>query len=277
VISRLRRLTIALLLLAVAAILVGGGAVVGSGAPAGSNAVTVPAAPGLVQVVALGDSVTSGTNCNCVAFPRMYGDLLHNRTGDAVPVTNLGLGGQDSTDLLNQLYRDGSPTEQATSTARIVLVTIGANDFGDHHDDITSGQCTGDCVADEFEQLATNLDRILLRIRALRDGLPTTILVTGYWNVFEDGEVARRNFPPTGVAASDQLTVRVNGVIAAAARNNEATYVDIYGPFEDNPGGVTPLLASDGDHPNAAGHALIARLLYDATPNPLATSPRQGR
>lgn len=269
-ISTLRRLTIGLLLLALVAILAGGGAVVGGGAlVGGSNSMAaVPAGPGLVQVVALGDSVTSGTNCTCVAFPRMYGDLLHSRTGDTVSVTNLGLGGQDSTDLLNQLYRDNSPTELATSTARIVLVTIGANDFGDHHDDITSGQCTGDCVSDEFEQLTTNLDRILLRIRSLRDGLPTTILVTGYWNVFEDGEVARRNFPPTGVAASDQLTVRVNDVIAAAARNDYATYVDIYGPFEDNPGGVTPLLASDGDHPNAAGHALIARLLLDATPNP---------
>jgi lysophospholipase L1-like esterase len=42
--------------------------------------------------------------------------------------------------------------------------------------------------------------------------------------------------------------------------------VDIYAPFEGagdrNP---TALLADDGDHPNAAGHRLIAKALLDAS------------
>lgn len=270
-IHTVRRLAIGL------AVLVVGTAI--SGADTVSE-VRRPQPAGQVQVVALGDSVTSGTNCDCSAFPQLYGDLLHNRTGASIAVTNLGAGGLDSTGLLQQLDQSDSPTELATSGARVVLLTIGANDFGDHHDDITSGQCTGsgaaDCVADEYEQLTVNLDKILARIHALRDHHPTTILMTGYWNVFEDGDVAARQYPPTGRTASDQLTLRTNAAIDAAAAADDATYVDIYTPFKDS-ANITSLLAPDGDHPNLAGHSLIAQLLLAATPNALGTTARQGR
>ena len=235
-----------------------------------------PRAAGEVRVVALGDSVTSGHNCDCSAFPQMYGDLLHDRSGAPVIVNNLGVAGIDSNGLLQLLDQRNSPAERATAAANVVLITIGANDFGDHHDDVTSGQCTGDCVSDEFEQLQVNLGKILHRIHVLRANLPTTILMTGYWNVFKDGDVAERQYTPSGRIASDQLTVRTNAAIAAAAGADDATYVDIYAPFE-NSSDITSLLASDGDHPNAAGHALIARTLLTATPSPLTPSPRQGR
>jgi lysophospholipase L1-like esterase len=260
VIHRLRRLTTALLLTALVAALAGGGAV---------RQVSQPPDPAIAQlhVVALGDSVTSGTGCSCAAFPRMYGDLLHGRTGDAVSVDNLGAGGLDSTDLLNRLDQPRSPTTRATGAADVVLLTIGANDFGDHHDDITNGQCTdGGCVADELGRLRANLQRILAQLRTLRAGDPPVVLVTDYWNVFEDGEVARRNFPADGRAATDTLTRTVNEVIASTAHADGAVFVDLYDAFEDSGKDVTSLLAPDGDHPNAAGHAVIARLLLEATP-----------
>ncbi|GAA3114611.1 hypothetical protein GCM10010530_41450 [Kribbella aluminosa] len=226
--------------------------------------------------MALGDSVTSGSNCNCSAFPQMYGDLLQDRSDTTVGVTNLGVGGLDSTGLLQTLDQPNSPTEVATASANVVLLTIGANDFGDHHDDVTSGQCSADCVADEFEQLTVNLGKILSRIHALRDNRPTTILMTGYWNVFEDGEVAARQYPASGRVASDQLTLRTNGAINSAAAADDATYVDIYTPFKDS-SNITSLLAADGDHPNAAGHSLIASVLLASTPNPLPHPPHQGK
>jgi lysophospholipase L1-like esterase len=233
----------------------------------------LPPKPGQVRVVALGDSVTAGSNCDCAAFPQLYGDLLHDRSAVPVTVDNQGVSGLDSTGLLQQLNQHD--VEQATKAANVVLLTIGANDFGDHHDDVTSGQCTGDCVSDEYEHLTANLGRILSRLHAIRGDLPTTILMTGYWNVFKDGDVAKQQYTASGQVASDQLTVRTNNAIAAAARADDATYVDIYTPFNDS-ADITALLASDGDHPDTAGHALIARLLLAATPNPLPTSPRQG-
>lgn len=264
-IQTLRRLAVGLVVLTVVTAISGADTV---------SEVLRPGPAGEVHVVALGDSVTSGTNCNCSAFPQMYGDQLQARDGTPVAVNNLGVGGMDSSGLLQALDQD-NPTETATSEANVVLLTIGANDFGDHHDDVTSGQCVGDCVSDEYEQLTVNLGKILSRIHVLRDNLPTTILMTGYWNVFEDGDVAKRQYPPSGRVASNQLTLRTNGAINAAAAADDATYVDIYAPFEHS-ANITSLLAPDGDHPNTTGHQLIADVLLAATPNPLPASPRQG-
>ena len=49
------------------------------------------------------------------------------------------------------------------------------------------------------------------------------------------------------------------------ARHSD-TYVDIYTPFKGADGSTddTALLADDGDHPNAAGHQLIATALLAA-------------
>ena len=74
-----------------------------------------------------------------------------------------------------------------------------------------------------------------------------------------------RAAPATGRAATDQLTRQVNAAIARAANSDDATYVDIYTPFERDGADVTTFLAPDGDHPNATGHALIARLLLRTT------------
>ncbi|MFF0342913.1 SGNH/GDSL hydrolase family protein [Kribbella sp. NPDC004875] len=266
-IPTLRRLTVGLLLIVLVAAFHDGDTI---------SEVDRPQPPGAIDVVALGDSVTSGSNCNCAGFPQMYGDLLHARTGATVHVDNLGVGGLDSDGLLQNLNQTNSPAQVATARAAVVLLTIGANDYGDHQKDVTSGQCDADCVGDDFEQLTVNLDRILNRIHSLRDGLPTTILVTGYWNVFQDGDVAQQQYPASGRVASDQLTLRTNAAVAAAAAADDATYVDIYTPFKHS-ANITSLLAADGDHPNAAGHALIARLLLATTPNGPGITSRQGR
>ena len=221
-----------------------------------------------LRVVALGDSVTSGAHCDCDAFPVVYGRMLARQTGVPVHVDNLGVGGLGSAGLLKSLDDTTSPEARAVADAHVALVTIGANDFGDHHADITSGQCSGspgdDCVADEMAAMRSHVRDILERARALRHSQPTTVLVTGYWNVFEDGDVARASFPASGRAATIQLTLRANAAIRSAAQEAGATYVDLYHPFQDRPGGPTGLLADDGDHASALGHALTAQMLMAA-------------
>jgi lysophospholipase L1-like esterase len=252
----------------VAMIICAGGllATTGAGGTADRETTSLPATPSpggkALRVVALGDSVTSGAACDCAAFPGIYGHLLSQRTGVPVTVENLGVSGLDSEGLLKQL--DESGTAKAVSAADVDLVTIGANDFGDHHDEVVAATCSADCVNDELEQLSSDMRGILQRIRALRTGKPTTALVTGYWNVFEDGEVARQNFSADGIAATVDLTKKVNAVIAAATISEGATSVDLAGPFQRESTDVTDLLAPDGDHPDAAGHELIAQTLLAA-------------
>ena len=220
--------------------------------------------------MALGDSVTTGGPCGCTPFPQLYGRLLAQVRGVSAHVRNLGLNGQDSGGLLARLQDDGSPESAAVRDADIDLVTIGANDFADQHDNVTAGRCsdapTGDCVQDDLASMRGNLARIIATIHRLRGGRPTAVLVTGYWNVFEDGSVARRSFPRPGVEATQRLTEVTNAAVRSAAQRTGTTYVDLYAPFNgpESHGDTTVLLGPDGDHPNAAGQALIARRLLAA-------------
>jgi lysophospholipase L1-like esterase len=227
------------------------------------GAVQVP--PTSRLVVALGDSVPSGAACGCTPFPTSYGAMLSARDGVPVTVRNFAANGLTTFGLLTQL-REPSVAENV-ARARVVLLTIGANDFEDHHDQVVAGDCDidapSDCVGDELDSMRTRLATILAQVRALRRGAPTTVLVTGYWNVFEDGDVAQQASGTTGLQASIALTRSVNAVIRTDAAESGAYYVDLFAPFQRFGRGITALLAPDGNHPDAAGHRLIAKTLLD--------------
>ena len=59
--------------------------------------------------------------------------------------------------------------------------------------------------------------------------------------------------------------------VLASADADHATYVDLYAPFKGADGSADPtdVLAADGDHPNAAGHEIIAQALLRAGTAPL--------
>jgi lysophospholipase L1-like esterase len=227
-----------------------------------TDATTAPAGH---AVVALGDSVPAGSVCGCRPFPQIYGSMLHRRTGGPVSVDNLAVGGLDTAGLIAQLGR--TPYESAVRRSDIVLITIGANDFNDHRHQVVSGSCergNADCVADELTALRRHLATALARIRALRGGAPTTVLVTGYWNVFKDGDVAIRQVGKSGLEASRRLTRRANRVIRSVTTADGGCYVDLFAAFQRAGQSITDLMAGDGDHPDAAGHRLIARALIAA-------------
>ena len=237
---------------------------------------TAPSVPrlGTVRVVAVGDSVTAGSNCNCTPFPELYGTDLATTYGVKSYVENDGEGGETSADVLNDLNSDNGEQDDI-SDANIVLITIGANDFGPQYDQITSGTCGGDdgldCAQDGLSQLQKNLTAIVHQIRSLRNDSSTAILMTGYWNVFEDGSVADDSMNKQGREESDALTKAVNKIEEHVAGAQDATYVDIYTPFKGSDGSSDPtdLLADDGDHPDAEGHKLIAKTLLAAGTDPL--------
>lgn len=186
---------------------------------------------------------------------------LADRTGRPVTVANDGTDGLTSGGLVDQLGL--TSVQRVLSSAGVVTVTIGANDF-----DASSAEdaaCAGadGCYDASLSTLSAHVQAALNKIAEV---VPTNarVLVTGYWNVFLDGAVGRVQ-GGTYVANSDALTRRVNAVIETDAVAAHDTYVDEYGPFESGSlTSLTALLAPDGDHPSAAGHALIAKLLLAA-------------
>jgi lysophospholipase L1-like esterase len=225
------------------------------------------------HLVGLGDSVTSGADCpGCVRFLDLYAARITHDTAIPVSVTNLGVPGATSTDLLAALAEPA--TEMQVASADIISITIGANDFTPQLHTALQGHCGGPnglaCFAATLRQLHSTLAAILARIRQLRQSKPTAIRMLGYWNVFLDGEVATATYGPAFHTTSSALTVRVNAVIAAVSTTNQVRYVDLYRPStglhrDDD----TALLTPDGDHPNQAGHQQIAESLRKAGYAPL--------
>lgn len=284
--SRITRIVLAVLLVPAAAVLVWASAGLTSGAPstppgtaepaAGrtpaattptsppATSSTSPLAPTRTNVVGLGDSVMSGTNCNCDGIVAEYAAALQQRDGGRVSGTNLGVPGDTTSDLLDHLEHVAS-YRTAVRNADIVLVTIGANDLAPQWQQWESSGCDDSCYDPAVDQMGTRLDAILSLVRSLRSGPPATVLVTNYWNVFTDGAVARASGGQAQIDWSQDITLAANSAICSVATTRGASCVDLYTPIQTvDP---TALLASDGDHPNAAGVAVIVRALVAATPD----------
>jgi acyl-CoA thioesterase-1 len=206
-------------------------------------------------VVTFGDSVPAGTACNCAPFPDLYAHLL---SPDAASV-NLARPGCTSQDVRQQLATP--PAEAAVHTADIVLVMAGANDLGEAFDS-GAGSYAGPAA-----QVEQNLAAVVSGIHALR-GAGVHVLVFGYWDVVEDGDVGRSDYGEDGLAEAHSATTYANDAIRAAAAASGAKYVDTTAVFKGDTGERNPtaLLASDGDHPNAAGHEAIAEAAYTVLP-----------
>ena len=222
-----------------------------------------------ITVVGIGDSVTSGFNCNCEPFVGLYARNLASHRGLTTSSVNLGVPGWTSSQLLQSLTQPGTFRDQVAK-ADILLVTIGANDLNALESQQPAG-CPATCYTPLIDSVGHNVGLIVDAARAAQPDHPPTVLVTDYWNVFQDGDVGTAENGSAFQSWSDALTHAESTQICDAARQAGATCVSLYAPFKGN-GSInpTPLLAADGDHPNAAGHQLIASTLLAATPQPLS-------
>lgn len=199
-------------------------------------------------MLALGDSVTSGSTCDCTAFPQLVADELARREGHDVGVVNEGIDGLTAADLVELVSSDdGADVRGAIADADLVVVTIGAND-------VVADTAAGPATAQAVGSVLTMIGRLAPGAR---------VVVTTYWNVDVDGAAAVPDAAER--ARSDALTRAFNADLAAVARARGATVVDLYAPFKgDGSRDPGPLLLQDGDHPNTAGHQAIAAAIVTA-------------
>ncbi|MHB1475336.1 MAG: SGNH/GDSL hydrolase family protein [Dermatophilaceae bacterium] len=225
-------------------------------------------APGSATVVGIGDSVTAATVCGCTGFVESYAADLPAVAGGPARAVNLGTNGLTAAELRTLMTRPG-PTATGVAEGDILLVTIGANDLTPLLSRWQGSGCTAACYLPAVDDVGSDVAAVLSAAKDLRGGRPTRVLVTDYWNVFADGDVAGASDGPAYLQWSDELTRALNRRICTVARNAGATCVDLYEPFKGN-GNLNPtaLLAADGDHPDAAGNLLISQALMAATPLP---------
>ena len=214
------------------------------------------AAPTYARVLGLGDSVPTGATCACPNEVTLLGRRLTTAQGSSVAVTNAAHNGATSQYVLNQARGSGL----GSPAGRVTTITVGANDF--NASIVTTSACDeAACYQQALHDLAARSRAAISALLINQHGHLLTsspIVVTGYWNVFLDGAVGRSR-GPAYVRNSDALTRATNAVLHSAARFYGVTYADLYAPFKgDGSRDDTTLLGSDGDHPNAAGHRLIA-------------------
>jgi lysophospholipase L1-like esterase len=216
-------------------------------------------------VVGIGDSVTSGLTCDCEPFVELYATGLALRPGLRTSSVNLGVPGSTSSDVLQSLTQVGAFRDQVAK-ADVLLVTTGANDLNGLELKGPAG-CPATCYTPLIDSVGRNVGLIVDAARAAQPDHPPTVLVTDYWNVFEDGAVGIAENGSAFQSWSDALTRAESAQICDAAQRAGATCVSLYAPFKaSGSAGTTRLLGADGDHPNAAGHRLIASTLLAATP-----------
>ncbi len=267
--ARIRRVSaVAVLVVAV------GTAVAGSATRAPADPIQVSPAPTIsaaptsrMTLTALGDSIPAAVNCpGCAPFVELFARQLATRDRAPIEVTNLGVSGWTSDDLLDALAPDGDDAATVRDSD-ILTITIGANDFAPQLESYVNGTCGDDdqlsCFEADMADLETNLRQVLARVTDLRSGRTSGVFVTGYWDVFPDGEVAEQMYGRQFLSDSATLTQRANAVIDKVATDAHETYVDLFGPFKGTAGSYDPieLLADDGDHPNQAGHQKISDAL----------------
>ena len=242
-----------------------------STAPPAARSPTAPAARRALRVVGLGDSVMAGTNCGCAGITREYAAALARRTNRRVTSSNLAANGLVTGDVLQDLLGSAAH-RRVVRRADVVLVTIGANDLLPQFARWQVATCDEGCYRTPAIRMGSTLSRVLDVLDGLRSHRTVPVLVTDYWNVFTDGDVARSAGGQAQVDWSEDVTRAADTQICRAAREHHDRCVDLVRPFKGAFSGSgqndpTPLLAADGDHPNAAGVGVIVQALMASTPS----------
>jgi lysophospholipase L1-like esterase len=128
------------------------------------------AKPNVLNVVALGDSDTTGDGDSTrLGWVGRYARLLRQKLGLEVVVTNLAVNGQTSLELLSDVRSDAR-TRAALKTAQIVLIGTGGADLRAGDEGLEAGACEDEaCYAADLRAFGRNLDAMAGVVRKLRN------------------------------------------------------------------------------------------------------------
>jgi acyl-CoA thioesterase-1 len=218
-------------------------------------------------VVVFGDSVAYGSACPCTPFVNLYARAIAGHNHWQVTATNLGRRGATVSDVRALL--DTAQGQSAVKQATTVLIMVGANDFQADFDDDRNNACAAsDCYSNTAQHVKLDMADIVRTMRNIH-GTPLSIVILNYWDVVKDGTTGTSEYGPAGAAKSQNATSYANAALHAAAQALGTGYVSTQVAFRgpNNDQDPTPLLASDGDHPNATGHQVITRALTNNRPH----------
>lgn len=217
----------------------------------------------LWQYTALGDSLAFGILDSQGGYVRRYRDDIATDTGKTVSLTNLGVNGAHSGDLLNSLTNNPN-FRNDISASQVVTWDIGGDDLLHAINLFQNGQCGGvdnlDCVRSAVSSFLVNWDAIVQQILALRSTSNTIIRTMDIYNPFVTRLMIQGTFNTV-----EPFLDQVNQHIAASAKANGIPMAQVHLAFNGPNGEEDPiakgLITVDGVHPNDNGHKVIADAL----------------
>ena len=207
-----------------------------------------------LRYVALGDSLSSGMDGidGGRSYPDAYAQLLRRRTGRKVALTNLGVPGWNSTDLLNALRHD-TTMRDAVAAADIVTWDIGGNDLIEAAARSSMGACeVRQCLDDAHRTFVQNWSAIVDELVSLRRSPRVRLRVIDLYTPFATVRGVYKDEALAALAA-------MNAVIHAEDGRRGVRVADVSQAF--TAASSRQLIDEDRLHPTAAGHRLIAQQL----------------
>ena len=220
-------------------------------APARERETTTTDSRAKWDYVALGDSLAAGVGARRGYVPR-YAEHLQSETGARSRVTNLGVSGQTSSQLLHSLRKDPA-MRKALSGAEVITLNIGLNDLGQARSSYESGICgtpqNETCLRRVVNRVERNWDAIIEEISTFRSTQNTIIRTIGL------------GYTPQAEGVFEPYVSRGTRHIDSAAADGGIPYVEVRLGNEG--------MSEDGLHPNDTGYRVIAHRLDELGYEPL--------
>ena len=210
-----------------------------------------------LRYVALGDSLASGMSGidDGRSYADAYARLLRRRTQREVVLTNLGVPGLTSAELLAALRTDDA-MRAAVAKADLVTWDIGGNDLIELAVQVSAGSCGGSdglaCLADTRAAFEQRFSDIVVELSALRRSPRVPLQTFTLYRPFATIRGVHTD------ALLEELDRR-NDIIQRSGRRPGVEVADVAEVFAATQS--QDLIDSDGLHPTPAGHGLIAREL----------------
>ncbi len=229
---------------------------------------SVPSPGAALTAVGIGDSVMAGTHCGCAGPMAAYARQFSRATGRRVDARGFGANGATTASVLEQIKAD--PVRTALRHADIIVVIVGANDLNPDAAKRASGSCDRSCYQPDVAAMGTRLGHLLDQLARIDTTSPHMVLVTNYWDLFPEAGLARSGPESAQLEWQEAVTAAANNAIRTQVLLHGDVYVDTVVPFRGGGGAddPSPLLAADGDHPNAVGVQVLAKALVAAHPTP---------
>jgi lysophospholipase L1-like esterase len=195
-----------------------------------------------IRIVAYGDSLTKGTGDETLkGYIGALEDIMKQR-GQNVRVSNFGINGYTSTQLLAD-FTEHRTAQEMVAKADVLLLTIGGNDLYRPSKDVAA-------TPEDFKKRSgPALERIAQLFKEIRKANPNTILVyVGLYNPFRYTQAG---------TAFDPFVQEWNTKIQALLMNDQqAIFVPSADLFQRN---TKLYLSQDLYHPNAKGYQRMAQ------------------